>query len=81
MVDTLHNLRPTFCPAAMGQDFFLTGYRIFARYRTAAGRTLRGLRILRSDTNRELMATIRWGNRLTHYNLVNWREWNFQRAR
>jgi len=65
MVDT-QNLRPTFCPAAMGQDFFLTGYRIFARYRTAAGRTLRGLRILRSDTNRELM--VRWGNRLTHYN-------------
>ena len=65
MVDT-HNLRPSFCPAAVGQDFFLAGYRIFARYRTAVGRTLRGLRILRSDTNRELM--VRWGNRLTHYN-------------
>ncbi len=65
MVDT-HQLRPAFCSAAMGKDFFLTGYRIFARYRTRAGRNLRGLRILRSDTNRELMA--RWGNRLTHYN-------------
>jgi len=65
MVDT-ENLRPSFCPAFFGQDFFLTGYRIFARYRTAAGRNLRGLRILRSDTNRELM--VRWGNRLTHYN-------------
>jgi hypothetical protein len=65
MVDT-HNLRPTFCPTALGQDFFLAGYRIFARYQTNAGRNLRGLRILRSDTNRETM--MRWGNRLTHYN-------------
>jgi hypothetical protein len=65
MVDT-HNLRPSFCPAALGQDFFLAGYRIFARYRTAAGRNLRGLRILRSDTNRKVM--VHWGNRLTHYN-------------
>jgi hypothetical protein len=32
--------------------FFLAGYRIFTRYRTPAGRTLRGLRILRSDTDR-----------------------------
>src|SRR5688572_6086069 len=59
-------LRPSFCPRFLGQDFFLTGYRIFARYRTRAGRTLRGLRILRSDTNRKLMAF--FGNLLTHYN-------------
>lgn len=64
MVDT-RNLRPSFCPAILGQDFFLAGYRIFARYRSAAGRNLRGLRILRSDTNRKRM--VRWGNRLTHY--------------
>jgi len=60
------SLRPVFCPALLGQDFFLSGYRIFARYRTTAGRTLRGLRILRSDTNRRLMMF--FGNRLTHYN-------------
>lgn len=59
-------LRPAGAPAALGQDFFLTGYRIFARMRTRSGRRLRGLRILRSDTDKELMALA--GNLLTHYN-------------
>jgi len=64
MVQT-RGLRPTFLPSALGQDFFLTGYRIFARFRTAEGRLLRGLRILRSDTDRRKMV---WaGNLLTHY--------------
>jgi Uncharacterized conserved protein (COG2071) len=58
------NLRPSFLPAAMGRDFFLSGYRIFARLEGA--HSLRGLRILRSDTDRPLMA--RAGNVLTHYN-------------
>jgi hypothetical protein len=61
-------LRPAGTPAALGQDFFLSGYRIFARLRTSAGRNLRGLRILRSDTDKELMAFA--GNILTHYNYV-----------
>jgi hypothetical protein len=66
MVQT-RGLRPVFLPRCMGQDFFLTGYRIFVKHHDAArGRTLRGLRILRSDTNRRLMAF--FGNRLTHYN-------------
>ena len=65
MVQT-ESLRPAFCPKWMGQDFFLSGYRIFARFKTNAGRTLRGLRILRSDTNRRLLAF--FGNCLTHYN-------------
>src|SRR5947207_1635079 len=69
-------LRPSFCPPFLGQDFFLNGYRIFARYQTRAGRTLRGLRILRSDTDRKLMAF--FGNLLTHYNYrvaqVRWEE-------
>src|ERR1041385_3231946 len=51
MVQT-RELRPAFLPRALGQDFFLTGYRIFARFRTPEGRVLRGLRILRSDANR-----------------------------
>lgn len=59
-------LRPAFLPAWLGQDCLLTGYRIFARYQTRAGRTLRGLRILRSDTDHRLMVFA--GNRLTHYN-------------
>lgn len=58
-------LRPTFLPAKLGMNFFLSGYRIFTRYQTTAGRNLRGLRILRSDTNRRSMQT--FGNLLTHY--------------
>jgi hypothetical protein len=65
MVQT-EGLRPVGFPRVFGQDFFLTGYRIFARYKTQAGRTLRGLRILRSDTDKGRMAF--FGNRLTHYN-------------
>lgn len=75
MVQT-ESLRPEFMPSWTGQNFFLAGYRIFTRYRTAQGRTLRGLRILRSDTNRRLMVAV--GNRLTHYQYrlarVEWRE-------
>lgn len=58
-------LRPAFLPPAFGRDFFLAGYRLFARYQNASGRTLRGLRILRSDTDRQLMAS--GGNLFTHY--------------
>lgn len=58
-------LRPSFAPRALGLNFFLAGYRIFTRYQTPAGRTLRGLRILRSDTNRVSMRV--FGNLLTHY--------------
>jgi uncharacterized protein YqjF (DUF2071 family) len=64
LVET-HNLRPAFLPAPLGMNFFLSGYRVFTRYKTAAGRTLRGLRILRSDTNRLSMRF--FGNLLTHY--------------
>ncbi len=64
MVQT-ERLRPRFVPAAFGQNFFLTGYRIFTRFTTQAGRNLRGLRILRSDTDSRLMATL--GNLFTHY--------------
>lgn len=60
------NLRPAFMPARFGQNFHLTGYRIFARYRMNGGRRLRGLRILRSDTDRAMFKL--FGNLLTHYN-------------
>lgn len=59
-------LRPAAFPAWLGQDFFLAGYRVFVRVRLPDGRTLRGLRILRSDTNRSPMVMA--GNLLTHYN-------------
>jgi Uncharacterized conserved protein (COG2071) len=65
MVQT-RKMRPAFAPSLVGGDFFLTGYRIFTRFRTPSGRTLRGLRILRSDSDSDRM--VRWGNRLTHYN-------------
>ncbi len=64
MVQT-ESLRPVFVPRVLGQNFFLSGYRIFARFTTSSGRTLRGLRILRSDTDRRLM--VFFGNMLTHY--------------
>ena len=64
LVET-QKLRPAFLPQGVGLDFFLSGYRIFTRYQTAAGRTLRGLRILRSDTDSRFMQV--FGNVLTHY--------------
>lgn len=58
-------LRPSFLPAALGRAFFLSGYRIFTRLAGGEG-SLRGLRILRSDTDQPWMV---WaGNLLTHYN-------------
>lgn len=59
------NMRPAFLPAAMGADFFLSGYRIFTRLAGGSG-SKRGLRILRSDTDSAWM--VRAGNLLTHYN-------------
>ena len=60
------SLRPAGWPQAFGQDFFLSGYRVFARVRRPDGRRLRGLRILRSDTDRLRMVI--GGNLFTHYN-------------
>jgi hypothetical protein len=59
------SLRPSFLPPTIGQDFFLSGYRIFTRL-TAGAQSKRGLRILRSDTDRPVMVCA--GNLLTHYN-------------
>ena len=59
------DLRPSFLPKAFGRGFFLTGYRLFTRLKLANGQVLRGLRILRSDTDSADMVT--WGNRLTRY--------------
>ncbi|MDP8910643.1 MAG: DUF2071 domain-containing protein [Actinomycetota bacterium] len=56
-------LRPAFMPARLGTSFFLSGYRVFVRQ--AGSSSLRGLFILRSDTDRRSMA--RLGNVLTHY--------------
>lgn len=63
MVQT-ENLRPALLPEMLGHSFFLSGYRIFTRLDTPSN-SLRGLRILRSDTDRRLMVAS--GNLLTHY--------------
>jgi hypothetical protein len=64
VVQTRH-LRPAFLPAWAGRDYALTGYRVFVKYRDQAGRTRRGLHILRSDTDKRSMKL--GGNLLTHY--------------
>lgn len=60
------NLRPKGFPEFLGNDFILTGYRIFVRYKTSYGKNLRGLYIIKSETNKAKMAFL--GNFFTHYN-------------
>ncbi|PKH49198.1 hypothetical protein CXF68_00185 [Tenacibaculum sp. Bg11-29] len=60
------NLRPKGFPNFLGNDFFLIGYRVFVRYTNAKGKKLRGLYILKSETNKKKMAFM--GNIFTHYN-------------
>ncbi len=65
MVQT-KDLRPKGFPKFMGNDFFLIGYRIFVRYTNNAGKRLRGLYILKSETDKKKMQLL--GNIFTHYN-------------
>ena len=65
MVQT-RGLRPKGFPEFMGNDFFLIGYRIFVRYTNNAGKRLRGLYIIKSQTDKRKMAF--FGNIFTHYN-------------
>ncbi|MDR6300810.1 DUF2071 domain-containing protein [Mesonia maritima] len=65
MVQT-KDLRPKGFPKFMGNDFFLIGYRVFVRYKNNAGKSLRGLYILKSETNKRKMEF--FGNIFTHYN-------------
>jgi uncharacterized protein YqjF (DUF2071 family) len=65
MVQT-KNLRPKGFPAFLGNDFFLIGYRVFVRYTNKSGRRLRGLYILKSETDKKKMEIM--GNLFTHYN-------------
>ena len=58
------NLRPAGFPVFLGQDFFLAGYRIFTRL-SDGNRRLRGLKIVRSETDRRRMVWL--GNLMTHY--------------
>lgn len=65
MVQT-KELRPKGFPKFMGNNFFLAGYRIFVRYTNTAGKKLRGLYIIKSETNKKKMEF--FGNIFTHYN-------------
>lgn len=68
MVQT-KDLRPKGTPKWIGNDFFLIGYRIFVRYTNATGKRLRGLYILKSETDTKRMAFA--GNLFTHYNYTS----------
>ena len=67
VVQTRH-LRPAGFPRSLGHDFVLVGYRYFVRYRSASGRNLRGLYILRSETDKKRMELL--GNIFTRYRYV-----------
>lgn len=75
MVQT-KSLRPKGFPKFMGNDFFLIGYRVFVRFRNHAGKNLRGLYILKSETDKKKMEFL--GNTFTHYNYTTT---NIQQAR
>lgn len=59
------DLRPKGFPRFLGSDFFLIGYRIFVRYKTNKGKNIRGLYILKSETDSKKMEVL--GNIFTHY--------------
>ncbi|MEZ4884303.1 MAG: DUF2071 domain-containing protein [Chitinophagales bacterium] len=64
MVQT-KNLRPKGFPKFMGSNFFLIGYRIFTKYHNNAGKRLRGLYILKSETDQKKMEYL--GSIFTQY--------------
>ncbi len=64
MVQT-SGLRPAGFPKIFGNNFFLIGYRIFVRYTNKAGKRLRGLYILKSETDSRKMEW--FGNLMTNY--------------
>jgi uncharacterized protein YqjF (DUF2071 family) len=64
MVQT-KELRPKGFPKFLGNDFFLIGYRVFVRYTSQNGKRLRGLYILKSETNKKKMEFL--GNIFTKY--------------
>jgi len=65
MVQT-KDLRPKGFPSFLGNNFFLIGYRVFVRYNTSYGKKLRGLYILKSETDKKKMEIA--GNIFSHYN-------------
>lgn len=62
----VHNMKPSRLPLLPGFTCTLAGYRVFTRFCTPAGKRLRGLRILRSETDNPFICV--GGNLMTHYN-------------
>jgi hypothetical protein len=60
------DLRPAGFPRWLGRKFSLVGYRIFVRYRSSLGQAMRGLYIVRTETDRRIMKLN--GNLFTRYN-------------
>lgn len=58
----VEHIRPAFAPKPLGVSAFMAGYRVFVR----SGTSLRGLRILRSETDSRVLAAL--GNVTTRYN-------------
>lgn len=58
-------LRPKGFPKFLGNDFLLAGYRVFVRFKNNSGRSMRGLYILKSETDKRKMEVL--GNIFTHY--------------
>ncbi len=58
-------MRPAGFPEFLGRDFFLAGTRIFTRLQDETGRRLRGLKIIRSETDKQTMVWV--GNLMTGY--------------
>jgi len=67
MVQT-KDLRPKGFPKFLGNDFFLIGYRVFVRYVSKTGKNLRGLYILKSETDKKKMEIL--GNIFTRYGYI-----------
>jgi len=68
IVDT-KGLRPKGFPRFIGNNFHLIGYRIFVRYTDLEGKILRGLYIIKSETDKKRMEIL--GNIFTHYDYTS----------
>ncbi len=60
-----NKFRPAFLPSWMGMSFNLAGFRHMAKYQSQSGKILRGLKIIRSVTNKKMMVS--GGSELTQY--------------
>ncbi len=59
------NFRPSFLPAWMGMNFNLVGYRFLTTWKKSEGKTMRGLKIIMSQTNQKIMKIV--GDKITQY--------------